>query len=663
MNKWWDGYSWRMIQTNFREIDMENIDAVSYAKDLKEFGATLVLLNAAGITASYDSNLPFQPNSEYLNGDSLNKIIEECHKQGIKVIARTDFSKIQYSVYEKNPDWAYRTREGKIVNYNGYVHTCLNGGYQQEYMFEILQEVLTTHEFDGLFCNMSGFLVVDYSYKYHGPCHCENCQRKFKEQYGLELPEKDDPRSSVYKKYMIFKKDCEKEHTERLRRLVKDISPDIAINGLDYIRGESNTDIGRANWQYSASSNSRVISGPDRNRPTDNASVGFMGFRYRHTSVSPALMELRQWQNLANAGSLSMYIMGRLDNHLDTSGLEATKKVFQFHQKHEKLYSNLVSMAKGVVVRNASLYQSDSEVFGWIRALTESHIPFDEIRISELNDLSQLDGKEFVVLGDIKFLSDQQVKLFDDFAANGGTVIATGETGLFNNHFEARNGMALNCLGIEHVKENKSDLLSSIFKISEAEKDLFPRCNNTPLIAPGPNLVLVEPKENAKKYLQLIPEHPFGPPEICYYNEVIQEPGIIMSEYHKGRGVYIPWKIGSFYREQGYQNTLNIMQDILFSLCGIEEIAPNLTPMVEVNMVKDKDNDKQMIQFVNNSGCFANSYFSPVPIHNISLRLKDVKESAQIETLRGGKVEYRFEDGYLNINLDVLKDYDAIVLS
>ncbi len=663
MKHWWDGYPWRMIQTNLREIDMEDINAVNYAKELKEFGATVVLLNAAGIIASYNSALPFQPRSEYLYGDSLKMIIEECHKQGIRVIARTDFSKIRYSVYEQNPDWAYRTREGKIVNYNGYVHTCLNGGYQQEYMFKILQELFTTHDFDGLFCNMSGFLVVDYSYKYHGPCHCENCQRKFKKQYGVELPEKGDPRNAVYKKYMIFKKDCEKEHTERLRRLVKEINPEIAVNGLDYIRSESNTDIGRPQWQYSSSSNSRVISGPSRTRPTDNASVDFMGFRYRHTSVSPALMELRQWQNLANAGSLSMYIMGRLDNHSDTSGLEATKKVFQFHKEHEELYSGLISMAKVVVMRKTKWQQKDPEVYGWIRALTESHIPFDELFLSELNDLGQLNGKEFVVLGDIKFLSDQQAEILDDFAANGGIVIATGETGLYNDQYEARDNMALNCLGVEQVKEIKSDLMSSLFKIPEAQKGLFPRCNKTPLIAPGPNLVMVEPKENTNQYLQLIPEHPFGPPEICYYNEIIDEPGILVSEYHKGRGVYIPWKIGSFYREQGYQNTLNIMQDILFSLCGIEEIAPDLTPMVEVNLVKDKDEEKQIIQFINNSGCFANSYFTPLPVNNISLRLKGMKESVNIETLRGGKVDFQFEDGYLNINLDVLKDYEAIVLS
>ena len=662
MTNWWDGYPWRMIQTNLREIDMKDIDAIKFAEDLKEFGATVVLLNAAGIIASYDSDLPLHLRSEYLEGDGLDKIIKECHKQGIKVIARTDFSKIRIPIYEEHPEWAYRTKDGEIVNYNGNIHTCPNGGFQQEYMFQILEELFTRYPFDGLFCNMSGFLVVDYSGNYHGPCHCENCQRKFKEQYGLELPKRDNPLDPVYKKYMIFKEECEKEHTKRLHDLIKGINPQIAINGLDYIRSESNTEIGREQWQYSASSNSRINSGEFRTRPSDNASVDFMGFRYRHTSVSPALMELRQWQNLANSGCLSLYILGRLDNHSDISSFDVTKNVFQFHKEHEKFFSNLVSNAKTIIVRN-DMWQRGAEARGWIRALTESHVPFDEIRLSELKTLDQIANKEFVILGDVKFLSDDHSKLFDEFVANGGTLIATGETGLYDEEFETRNSMALECLGVKRIKENQGDLMSSVFRTSQEEEGVFPRCKEAPLIAPGPNLVMVEPEDKVQTFLKLIPEHPFGPPELCYYGETVEEPGILVSKYHKGKGIYIPWKVGSFYYQEGYQNTLNIMQDVLFSICGMEEIAPGLTPMVEINVCKTTEDNKQVIQLVNNSGCFANSYFEPLPVHDIVLRLKVLKEITNIETLRGGKIEYEYENGYLNLNLDVLKDYESVIIS
>ena len=113
---WWVNYPWRMIQTNLREIDMDYMDAKAFAESLKAYNATVVTLNAAGILASYDTELPYHPKSEYLTGDSLKQMLEECHNRDIKVIARCDFSKIQEKVFEEHPDWAYRPAEGNVVN-------------------------------------------------------------------------------------------------------------------------------------------------------------------------------------------------------------------------------------------------------------------------------------------------------------------------------------------------------------------------------------------------------------------------------------------------------------------------------------------------------------------------------------------------------------------
>lgn len=103
-----------MVQTNLPEPDMADIDAAAFAKSLKDFGATVVNLNAAGIIASYETQLDFQPRSAYLTGDNLRRIIEECHQQGLRVIARTDFSRIRQDVYEQHPEWAARLATGAL---------------------------------------------------------------------------------------------------------------------------------------------------------------------------------------------------------------------------------------------------------------------------------------------------------------------------------------------------------------------------------------------------------------------------------------------------------------------------------------------------------------------------------------------------------------------
>jgi hypothetical protein len=88
MEKWWNNHPWRQIQTNLREIDMQDINAEQFVKDLRSFYATSVLFNASGIIANYQTDLEFETVNPCLQGDSLAKIIEKCHEANIKVIAR-----------------------------------------------------------------------------------------------------------------------------------------------------------------------------------------------------------------------------------------------------------------------------------------------------------------------------------------------------------------------------------------------------------------------------------------------------------------------------------------------------------------------------------------------------------------------------------------------
>ena len=161
MGDWWDGYPWREIQTNLREIDMLDIDADRVVADLQEFKATVLMLNTAGIIASYPTQLPFHFQSPFLRGSSLADIVAACHRAGIRVIARTDFSKVRRPIYEAHPEWAYVSPKGEIVDYNGDVHVCVNSAYQQEYALKIIEEALTTIDLDGIFFNMGGYQVSD----------------------------------------------------------------------------------------------------------------------------------------------------------------------------------------------------------------------------------------------------------------------------------------------------------------------------------------------------------------------------------------------------------------------------------------------------------------------------------------------------------------------
>lgn len=660
-SNWWDNYPWRMVQTNLREIDMDGIDAKSFAKDLADMNATVVTLNAAGILASYDTNLPYQNKSAFLTGDSLKDIIEECHRNGIKVIARCDFSKIGENIFKQHPDWAYRKADGTEVNYNGFVQTCVNSDYQQRYVFEILKELFEEHDFDGLFCNMSGFMVVDYDYNMHGPCHCDNCKRLFKEQFDAEIPQKEDPRDPAYGKYSKFKSMCTMKQKQQMYNVVKSINPGIAVNGFDYERVESNQDMDRPAWIYQASTNARKSSGPDKLKVCDSASTDFLGFQYRHTSVSSPLMELRQWQNLANAGSTSLYIMGTLANHKDKSGIKASKKAFDFFANNEEYYKGLKSSARVLLVDKMLLARVDAEVSGFIRALNECHIPFDEIKLDKVTP-EILSSKDVVILADTRFVSDEVAAMFDEFVAKGGTLIATGESGCNGANFRPRETNAFKSLGLGRILEKKTGLKSSIFEICESDEPILVECTNSELgyIVPGNEVVVHEilDKKSTECYLIMVPDQLYGPPEVCYSKATSDIPGLIKTKYGEGYGVYVPWLAGSFFYNQGYENTFLFLKDLLVNVCGIKPIS-DVSPMCEITVL---ENDNHvMIQLVNTTGCFTNSFYEPVPLFGVRLDATEFvnRNIVNALALNGGNVSV--DNGV--VVLDCLNTYEAVVIN
>lgn len=112
---WWQSRTWRLVQTNLREIDMLDIHADQVVSGLQAFNANILMINAAGIIASYPTRLPYHYQSPYLQGDSLQAILAACHQAGIRVFARTDFSKVRRPIYEAHPEWATMTVDGNLT--------------------------------------------------------------------------------------------------------------------------------------------------------------------------------------------------------------------------------------------------------------------------------------------------------------------------------------------------------------------------------------------------------------------------------------------------------------------------------------------------------------------------------------------------------------------
>jgi hypothetical protein len=662
MAEWWHSKQWRLIQTNLREIDMLDINAEQVVADMQAFKANVLMINAAGIIASYPTNLPFHFQSPFLKGASLHDILDACHAVGIRVIARTDFSKVRRPIYEQHPDWAYRTASGDVVDYNGDIHVCINGPYQQHYALRIMEELLETHDFDGIFFNMGGYQTHDYSGNYHGICHCRHCQARFAEMTGLALPGQEDVKDPVYRTYMGFRRQTLSEHHGKVYRALADRWPDLAIaNHTDFRRGfirqESNTAIARPlpHWQYSGSDNTKWAVGSFPEMVSSNTTVDFIDFPCRHVAVSPHQQALRLAQGLANGGAIDFYLIGRLDNHEDRSGFAPVKDIFHYHAAHESVYMGMRPKAD-VMLLKAGVNQNEYQ--GWFRFLVEQHILFDVVRADAALDVPW-DGYRTIVVPGVDAMPAALAERLDRFVEGGGAMMVTGQSSFKDEDLNVREHPALRSLGIEEVLWIRPDMSSSYFRFDH--KAGFSRFDDTDLVYMDGFYVYARYDGGAERRLQLVPPHNFGPPERCYYDQVVDHPAFVVNAYGGGRVVYVPWLPGALFHRQGYPNTAWFCADLLESFAGVEPVGGMLSPQVEVTLLEKEAGRVRLLNLVNASGHFGNSFFAPVPMLEVEVSIAQPREPDSVVGLRSGKaLDFTWEHNRLTVRVPRLELFEAI---
>jgi hypothetical protein len=510
---------------------------------------------------------------------------------------------------------------------------------------------------------MAGYRVRDYSGNYHGICHCPNCREAFAEMFGALLPDVEDMDDPLYRRYLVFKDRTVERHQKRVYRFVQDLRPDVCIAnhlvaGRGFVRQEANTAMDRPlpRWQYSASDNTRWVVASYPEMIPSTTTVDFIDFPYRHVAVSPHQQKLRLAQNLANGGVLDYYLIGRLDNHEDKSGFGAVKEMFHYHAAHEEAYEGLRPKANVALLKGGD--GNTSEFRGWFRFLVENHFLFDTLRVDAALDVPW-DRYKAVILPDYEPLGAGLIGALDAFAHAGGTVISVGKSGFRDQHYELRDMIPLECLGVESIETVREDMRSSYFKLDD--KEGFERFPETDLIYMDGYYVYAHYAEEVARRLRLIPPHNFGPPERCYYTVVTDHPAFTVNHYGDGMGVYIPWMPGSLFYRQGHTNTFDFAADLLEGVVGLVPVGGNASPMVEISLLEREDAAYQLLHLVNGSGHFGVTFFASGTMEDIEVSLPFSYESVSAKSLVHDETyEVDLEEGGLVIHVPELELFDAI---
>src|SRR5690606_5357389 len=187
---WWKANNLRVIQTNLPAYEAATLDPDSLVADLIHFSANTLIINVGGILAFYPTALEYHYTNPYMKENMLWDVIAKCHENGIRVIVRFDFSRAHKSIFEKHPDWFYISPEGEHITNEELYTVSINAPYEQEQLFNIVEEVIDLYPIDGIFINMPGYQTSNpYIGKYYGIDQNPYDQKRFAEfSGGMTLP-------------------------------------------------------------------------------------------------------------------------------------------------------------------------------------------------------------------------------------------------------------------------------------------------------------------------------------------------------------------------------------------------------------------------------------------------------------------------------------------
>ncbi|GGD62867.1 hypothetical protein GCM10011514_28680 [Emticicia aquatilis] len=673
---WWKQNNLRVIQTNLPAYEAATLNPDSLVKDLKDFSANTLLINAGGIMAFYPSKLPFHYINPYMKDNNmLGEVVRKCHENNIKVIVRFDFSRVHESIFKVHPDWCYISPKGeRIINTDMYV-VSINAPYVQECAFKTIEEVIDSFPIDGIFLNMPGYQVNNpYEGKYHGIDQNEADKKRFAEfSGGLKLPIEENKADSVFQKYLEFKKFTVEDWAERLNKLVKSKNEQIAIctyfdKHVDIIRHESQTN-SLPYWPYSASENVNSASTSFPTHIISNSSIQQISFQSRYNAVEPEEVGIRLYENIANGSGLDISMMGDMRGYEDERNFDVIKKIYAHHKKHEPYFGKYTSVAKIAIVAPGSWPSGlpMQEYRGIQLILKEAHIPFDLIEDSQIGHLSEkIKQYKLLILPDITYLNSASIKTLREASEQGVNLIATNTTMSDNP------ALLLELFGAKIISKDNE---GSGNYLSPTNKELFKRFEKQKMLFWKFNLGKYDFSAADSVFLPILAKGRPGPPEIIGGHEPTGFYGMGVKIKKQSKNILLPINLGRLYYLHGYEEHKNILLDVIDYVFpeANELITTNAPERVELilqkysrNIVENKQkttNDGMILHLVNLTGFSGNTYFEPLPVYKLDFKIKaDFKPSKVFSMVSEKPLKFVWKDGYVEFQLNQLNAFDGVVI-
>jgi hypothetical protein len=575
----WYDRPMRWAQISFAEDDPGNYDPQFWLDYFNRLRIDAVTLNAGGAVAFYPTQLPLHYRSKWLRDmDTFGDLKQKCKALGLVVVARTDAHACHQDVYDAHPDWIMVNAAGEKLHHSSdkdFWLTCALGPYNFDFMTSVHEEIMTKYMADGIFTNR---------WAGSGMCYCEHCQQNFHAFSGLDLPRTRDPQNPARKQYIVWRQQRLFEVWRLWNTKIQSINPNAsyianagggALSELDmktigelaptlFADRQGRTGLtplwanGKNGKEYRATLGSKAIVGI--------FSVG-LEERYRWKDSVQSGDEIRLWVLDGIAQGLRPWFIKFDCKVIDSRWMPVVEELYKWHAANERYLRNERPLARVAMIysqQTASYYggeearaKVEDPSLGFYQTLIEARIPFEMVH-DHLLDAAHISQFRTLILPNIAALSPAQCKQLTQFVEQGGSLIATYETSLYNEWGVRQQNFGLASLfGASYAGKTEGPMLNSYLTLNKENSGQFhpllKGLENSARFINAVNQVSITTAENGSSPLQVVPTYPDLPMEEVFpRSDSNGQPGVVVRPAGKGRVVYFPGDV-----DRTFWETLN----------------------------------------------------------------------------------------------------------
>jgi hypothetical protein len=630
--------------------------------------------------------------------DILGTVVPKAHAEGIKVLAYFSLGWDEYAL-GRHPDWRAIDQQGLARRYRKlFAWACLNTPYR-EYALRQVEEIAANYEVDGFWVDIIPIVTdgntigwnwsPEYAFdaaQYPVPCYCLSCRRKFRQQFGRDIPidPTEDDRITGYQFLLDAAATFLQDFREVLQTHRPDAivtyngggSPEDAINVADANCAEGNAPAHSfqsfsCRWAMSHGKPYEIIVSSGLPNSVQSAWAVPQPINYDHWTQKPSeLLQLETSIAGAHRGNATITLMPFADGTVEQGQCPAFRTAFERIERMEPYLKGVQKVADVALVLTTEPYLAPHRwadmmqgALNFHEALLQGHFQFDIVEARLVPDYARY---PVVVLANQLTMSMAEAERIRAYVEGGGRLIVVGATSLYDENGHIREDFELaDVMGV-HYQGKIEDRFGYIrvrdSQLSKGVPDVPILTNRSPLsliAQEGDILGWVERPETLRTEATAMI---WGNPAP---DRTQSHPLIIRHEFGQGRSVTVgvPLDTGGAVGTWPRQLAINMVD----SLLGERSLTTDAPPGVEV--VWNRQDRRSILHLLNHQAGDPDRLSTEsnrLLLRGITVRLslEELGAFGSVRVLDSAvhDITHRSVEGWLEIEVPPLAVHTAVVI-